>query len=51
MSQKISPELVKEHGLSQEEYGRIKGLLGREPSSTRLGSRPSRPLIDRKSVV
>jgi phosphoribosylformylglycinamidine synthase len=34
---KITPELVAEHGLSPEEYERIKSILGREPSFTELG--------------
>ncbi|MFC3050808.1 phosphoribosylformylglycinamidine synthase subunit PurL [Kordiimonas pumila] len=34
---KITPELVKEHGLTVEEYERIKGALGREPNITELG--------------
>src|SRR5881394_2808510 len=33
----ITPELVKQHGLTPEEYERIKGILGREPSYTELG--------------
>jgi len=34
----ITPDLVREHGLSQEEYGKIKQLLGgREPTITELG--------------
>jgi len=33
----ITPELVREHGLSDEEYGRIKQLLNREPSFVELG--------------
>src|SRR5256714_2277273 len=34
----ISPEVVREHGLTQEEYEKIKQLLGgREPSITELG--------------
>ncbi len=33
----ISPELVAEHGLSTEEYGRLLDILGREPSITELG--------------
>jgi len=33
----ITPELVAEHGLSPEEYERIKSILGREPSFTELG--------------
>jgi phosphoribosylformylglycinamidine synthase len=34
---KITPELVKEHGLTPEEYQRILDILGREPSFTELG--------------
>jgi phosphoribosylformylglycinamidine synthase II len=33
----ITPELVAEHGLSDDEYGRIKRLLNREPSLVELG--------------
>ena len=33
----ITPELVKQHGLTPEEYERIKGVLGREPNYTELG--------------
>jgi len=33
----ITPELVKEHGLSEEEYAKIKSLLGREPNYVELG--------------
>jgi phosphoribosylformylglycinamidine synthase subunit PurL len=33
----ITPELVSEHGLSPEEYEKIKSILGREPSFTELG--------------
>jgi phosphoribosylformylglycinamidine synthase len=33
----ITPELVAEHGLSEEEYGRIVEILGREPTWTELG--------------
>ena len=33
----ITPELVEEHGLSQDEYARIKDLTGREPTFTELG--------------
>ncbi|MBN9576771.1 MAG: phosphoribosylformylglycinamidine synthase subunit PurL, partial [Alphaproteobacteria bacterium] len=33
----ITPELVREHGLSEAEYGRIKQLLNREPSLVELG--------------
>src|SRR6476661_7020169 len=34
---KITPDLVAEHGLSPEEYKRLLGILGREPSLTELG--------------
>ena len=34
---KITPALVAEHGLSEEEYGRIEQMLGRAPSFTELG--------------
>ncbi|WP_417463927.1 phosphoribosylformylglycinamidine synthase subunit PurL [Kordiimonas sp.] len=34
---KITPELVKEHGLNEEEYARIKSAMGREPNYTELG--------------
>ncbi len=33
----ITPELVREHGLTDEEYGRIKQLLNREPTFVELG--------------
>ncbi len=33
----ISPELVDEHGISPEEYEKILGILGREPTFTELG--------------
>src|SRR4051812_31784823 len=33
----ITPEMVREHGLSQSEYDRILGLMGREPSMVELG--------------
>jgi phosphoribosylformylglycinamidine synthase subunit PurL len=33
----ITPEVVADHGLSPEEYERILGLLGREPTFTELG--------------
>src|SRR5947208_6171872 len=35
--QSITHEMIKEHRLSPEEYERIKGVLGREPSYTELG--------------
>ncbi len=34
---KITPELIKEHGLTQEEYQLILKILGREPTLTELG--------------
>src|SRR5260221_12072123 len=34
---RITPELVKKHGLTPEEYEQVKSLLGREPSYTELG--------------
>ena len=33
----ISPELLKQHSLTTEEYGRIEAALGRTPSLTELG--------------
>ncbi len=33
----ITPELVREHGLTDEEYNKIKSLLGRVPSFVELG--------------
>jgi phosphoribosylformylglycinamidine synthase len=33
----ITPELVKDHGLSEEEYSRILRILGRVPTFTELG--------------
>ncbi len=33
----VTPELVAEHGLNEEEYTRIKKILGREPNFTELG--------------
>jgi phosphoribosylformylglycinamidine synthase subunit PurL len=33
----LTPELVRQHGLSEEEFERIKALLGREPNFTELG--------------
>src|SRR5437867_3125740 len=33
----ISPKLVKEHGLTPEEYQRIREILGRDPNYTELG--------------
>lgn len=34
---KVTPQIVKEHGLSTEEYERLKEALGREPNITELG--------------
>jgi phosphoribosylformylglycinamidine synthase II len=33
----VTPELAAEHGLSAEEYGRIRKILGRDPNFTELG--------------
>jgi len=33
----ITPQLIKEHGLTGEEYGKILEILGREPTFTELG--------------
>ncbi|MEE9162526.1 MAG: phosphoribosylformylglycinamidine synthase subunit PurL [Candidatus Neomarinimicrobiota bacterium] len=33
----VDAELAREHGLSEEEYGRIEAILGRPPSYTELG--------------
>src|SRR5579884_3852505 len=33
----ITPALIKQHGLTSEEFERIKGILGREPNYTELG--------------
>src|SRR5271169_5555794 len=37
MTPTLTPELVHQHGLSEEEYSRIKAILGREPNFTELG--------------
>src|ERR1700694_1742171 len=34
---KVTPEIAAEHGLTSEEYGRVKQILGREPNITELG--------------
>src|SRR5450432_2411395 len=34
---KVTPQLVAKHGLTPEEFERIKGILGREPNYTELG--------------
>src|SRR6201993_2076919 len=33
----VTPQLVKQHGLTSEEFERIKKILGREPNFTELG--------------
>ena len=33
----ITPALIAEHGLTAEEYERLVGMLGREPTFTELG--------------
>src|SRR5213595_4354355 len=33
----ITPELIRKHNLTAEEYEKIKGILGREPNYTELG--------------
>src|SRR5690349_2837664 len=33
----VTPELIKQHGLTLEEYVRIQNMLGREPNITELG--------------
>ena len=37
MEPKITPKLIKDHNLTDEEYQKILGILGREPSFTELG--------------
>jgi phosphoribosylformylglycinamidine synthase subunit PurL len=37
MRTELTPELVRGHGITEEEYGRIKVILGREPNFTELG--------------
>ncbi|MBT3181458.1 MAG: phosphoribosylformylglycinamidine synthase II, partial [Deltaproteobacteria bacterium] len=34
---KITPELIAEHGLTENEYKRVEEVLGREPNYTELG--------------
>jgi len=34
---KVTPEIAAEHGLSVDEYARVKQILGREPNITELG--------------
>jgi len=33
----ITPEAIAKHGLTPEEYERIKSILGRDPNYTELG--------------
>jgi phosphoribosylformylglycinamidine synthase subunit PurL len=33
----ITPELIQKHGLTQDEFARVKEILGRDPSYTELG--------------
>src|SRR3954468_8181661 len=33
----ITPDLVRQHGLTEDEYARFVGLIGREPTLTELG--------------
>src|ERR1700722_18085336 len=37
MRTELTPELVRGHGITEEEYSRIKLILGREPNFTELG--------------
>src|SRR5260221_4772754 len=37
MTPTLTPELIRQHGLSEEEFERIKSILGREPNFTELG--------------
>jgi len=34
---RVTPEIAAEHGLTAEEYARVQGILGREPTLTELG--------------
>src|SRR3989442_610152 len=34
---RVTPEIAEEHGLTAEEYARVKQILGREPNITELG--------------
>src|SRR5207237_6696495 len=34
---RVTPEIAAEHGLTPEEYRRVKQILGREPNITELG--------------
>ncbi|MSP62926.1 MAG: phosphoribosylformylglycinamidine synthase subunit PurL, partial [Myxococcales bacterium] len=33
----VTVEIARQHGLSDEEFGRVRSILGREPSWTELG--------------
>jgi phosphoribosylformylglycinamidine synthase II len=37
MVSEITPELIRDHGLTEDEYARIRAILGREPNFTELG--------------
>ena len=37
MSEKITPEVVAQHGLTPKEYERCLAIMGREPNLTELG--------------
>jgi phosphoribosylformylglycinamidine synthase II len=37
MRESITPQIVAEHGFSEEEYGRVLSAMGREPNMTELG--------------
>jgi phosphoribosylformylglycinamidine synthase subunit PurL len=37
MTPTLTPELIRQHGLSDEEFQRIKSILGRDPNFTELG--------------
>jgi phosphoribosylformylglycinamidine synthase subunit PurL len=37
MITEVTPQVIKDHGLTEEEYERIKRILGREPNFTELG--------------
>jgi phosphoribosylformylglycinamidine synthase len=37
MTPTLTPELIRQHGLSEEEFERVKSILGREPNFTELG--------------
>ena len=36
-SGEITPQIVADHGLSEDEYGRVLDILGREPNLLELG--------------